>query len=150
MQEGNHRSPLLEEILRPGDSNARDPAEINKLCDVIRETSFEIHKFLRSGHLEKIYENALAHRLSKIGIQVIQQHPLDVSDEDGTLLGHFCADLFVANKLVVEVKACRGLVDEHIAQLLGYLRASRIEHGLLINFGAQKLQIKKYILSRVS
>ncbi len=150
MQESNHRSPLLEEILRPGDPSARDPADINKLCDVIRETSFEIHKFLRSGHLEKIYENALAHRLSKIGIQVIQQHPLDVSDEDGTLLGHFCADLFVASKLVVEVKACRGLVDEHIAQLLGYLRASRIEHGLLINFGAQKLQIKKYILSRVT
>ncbi len=149
MQESNHRSPLLEEILRPRDSNARNPADINKLCDVIRETSFE-NKFLRSGHLEKIYENALAHRLSKIGIQVIQQHPLDVSDEDGIMLGHFCADLFVANKLVVEVKACRGLVDEHIAQLLGYLRASRIEHGLLINFGAQKLQIKKYILSRVT
>jgi GxxExxY protein len=72
---------------------------------------------------------------------------LDVFDEDGTLLGHFCADLFVANQLV-EVKACRSLVDEHIAQLLGYLRASRIEHGLLINFGGQKLQIKKYILSR--
>jgi GxxExxY protein len=73
---------------------------------------------------------------------------LDVFDEDGTLLGHFCPDLFVANKLVVEVKACRSLVDEHIAQLLGYLRASRIEHGLLINFGGQKFQIKKYILSR--
>jgi len=52
----------------------------------------------------------------------------------------------VANRLIVEVKACRALVDEHIAQLLGYLRASRIEHGLLINFG-QKLQIKKYILN---
>jgi GxxExxY protein len=148
MKGSNHRSPLLAEILRPGDSNAQDPADINNLCDVIRETSFEIHKFFRSGHLEKSYENALAHRLTKIGIRVIQQHPLDVSDQDGTLLGHFCRDLFVANKLVVEVKACRSLVDEHIAQLLGYLRASRIEHGLLINFAAQKLQVKKYILSR--
>src|SRR5258708_33533307 len=150
MQESSHRSPLIEQMLRHEDPSAHDHGDINRLCDLIRETSFEIHKFLRSGHLEKIYDNALAHRLSKIGIQAIQQHPLDVSDEDGTLLGHFCADLFVANKLVVEVKACRGLVDEHIAQLLGYLRASRIEHGLLINFGAQKLQIKKYILSRVT
>jgi hypothetical protein len=58
MQESNHRSPLLEQILQPGDSSARDHPDINKLCDVIRETSFEIHKFLRSGHLEKIYENA--------------------------------------------------------------------------------------------
>lgn len=51
-------------------------------------------------------------------------------------------------EIVIEVKACRVLVDEHIAQLLGYLRASRIEHGLLINFGGQKFQIKKYILSK--
>jgi GxxExxY protein len=147
MEEPNNRSQLIERVLRPAQMGAAAQADINKLCDVIRETSFEIHKFLRSGHLEKVYENALTHRLTKLGIHVIQQHPLDVSDEDGTLLGHFCADLFVANKLVVEVKACRSLVDEHIAQLLGYLRASRIEHGLLINFGGQKFQIKKYILS---
>ena len=140
------RNPLLEKLLRP--AVREDSADINKLCDIIRETSFEIHKFLKSGHLERVYENALAHRLAKIGIHVIQQHPLDVCDEDGTLLGHFCADLFVASKLVVEIKACRGLIDEHVAQLLGYLRASRIEHGLLINFGAAKLQIKKYILNR--
>jgi len=140
-------SQLLERILRPDSPDVRVHADINKLCDIIRQTSFDIHKFLRGGHLEKIYENALAHRLTKFGIQVIQQYPLDVFDEDGTLLVHFCADLFVANKLVVEVKACRSLVDEHIAQLLGYLRASRIEHGLLINFGGQKFQIKKYILS---
>lgn len=148
MRENDHRSVLLENILRPEDTHVRNQLEINRLCDVIRQTSFEIHKYFRSGHLEKIYENALTHRLTKLGIEVIQQHPLDVFDEDGALLGHLCADLFVAGKLVVEVKACRGLVDEHIAQLLGYLRASRIEHGLLINFGGPKLQIKKYILSR--
>jgi len=144
----DNRSSLIERLLQPADSNARGSADINRLCDIIRQTSFEIHKFLRSGHLEKIYENALALRLTKIGIEVVQQHPLEVSDEDGTLLGHLCADLFVAKQLIIEVKACRGLVDEHIAQLLGYLRASRIEHGLLINFGGQKLQIKKYILNQ--
>jgi GxxExxY protein len=148
MPEANNQDRLLDNLLRPEEQQVGNHAEINRLCDIIRETSFDIHKFLRSGHLEKIYENALTHRLSKLGIQVIQQHPLDVFDQDGTLLGHFCADLFVNNKLVVEIKACRGLVDEHLAQLLGYLRASRIEHGLLINFGAQKLQIKKYVLSR--
>jgi GxxExxY protein len=141
----NPTSPLVERLLNP---DAGSIAEINRLCDFIRQTSFEIHKFLRSGHLERVYENALAHRLSKSGIAVIQQHPLDVRDEDGTLLGHFCADLFVENRLVVEIKACRGLIDDHVAQLLGYLRASRIEHGLLINFGGPKLQIKKYILDR--
>jgi GxxExxY protein len=120
---------------------------IKELCDVVRETSFDVHRYHRSGHLEKIYENALAHRLRNKGIAIEQQHPLHVYDEDSTLLGEFYADLFVENKLVVEVKACKTLADEHIAQLLGYLRASRIEHGLLVNFGAPKLQIKKFILS---
>ena len=76
-----------------------------------------------------------------------QQHLLQVYDEDGTLLGEYCADLFVDFPLIVELKACTALTDAHTAQLLGYLRACRVEHGLLINFGAPKLQIKKYILS---
>jgi GxxExxY protein len=121
--------------------------DIKQLCDIIRETSFDIHCYHRSGHLEKIYENALAHRLKKKGIAVEQQHPLSVYDEDGTPLGDFYADLFVDGKLVVELKACHTIANEHIAQLLGYLRASRIEHGLLINFGAPKLQINKYVLN---
>ena len=121
--------------------------DIKQLCDVIREISFEIHRYHRSGHLEKIYENALANRLRKKGVDVEQQHPLHVYDEDGTLLGDFYADLFVDGKLIVELKACNAIANEHIAQLLGYLRASRMEHGLLINFGAPKLQIKKYVLN---
>jgi GxxExxY protein len=118
---------------------------IMKLCDVVRETGFAIHRYHRSGHAEKIYENALVQRLRKLGLDVKQQHPIQVFDEDGTLLGDFFADLFVQNCLIVELKAVRYVVDEHIAQLLGYLRASRIEHGLLINFGAPKFQIRKYI-----
>ena len=120
---------------------------INQLCDLIRETSFSIHGYLRYGHLEKIYENALAHRLRKKGLDVKQQYPIKVCDEDGTLLGNFYADLFVENQLIVEIKACcKAIAPEHTAQLLGYLRATNIEHGLLINFGAPKFQIKKYIL----
>ena len=118
-----------------------------QLCDVIRETGFAIHRYHRNGHLEKIYENALVHRLRKQGLQVQQQHPRKVLDEDGTLLGDFYGDLFVENRLIVEVKAVRAVVEEHVAQLLGYLRASRIEHGLLVNFGAAKFQIEKYILN---
>ncbi len=122
--------------------------DIFRLCDIVRETSFQIHKYLRSGHLEKIYENALAHRLRKSGIEVSQKYPLRVLDEDGTVIGKLEVDLIIDNRLILEVKACRVLVDEHVAQLLGYLRACRFEHGLLINFGAQRLQIKKYILSQ--
>ena len=121
--------------------------EIFLLCDRVRETAFALHRYLRHGQAEKVYENGLAHRLRKQSIRVIQQHPLSVFDEDGTLLGEFFADLFVEQRLLVELKACRALADEHVAQLLGYLRASHMEHGLLINFGAPKLEIRKYALS---
>lgn len=120
--------------------------EIFGLCDKIRETAFSLHCYLRHGHLEKVYENGLAHRLRKQGLEAIQQHPLNVLDEDGTVLGNFFADLFIQDCLIVELKACKTLADEHVAQLLGYLRACRIKHGLLINFGAPKLQVKKYVL----
>ena len=122
--------------------------DINCLCDIVRETSFDIHCFLRHGHLEKVYENALLHRLMKRGIIVEQQYPLKVLDEDGTLLGDYYADLFIENRLIIELKACKTVADEHVAQILGYLRSSRVEHGMLINFGAPKLQVKKYILNQ--
>jgi GxxExxY protein len=120
---------------------------IFQLCDQIRETSFALHRHLRHGHAEKVYENGLSHRLAKHGLRVIQQHPLNVFDEDGTLLGEFLADLFIEDRLIVELKAVRSIADEHIAQLLGYLRAARMAHGLLINFGSPKLEIRKYALA---
>ena len=92
----------------------------------------------------------MAHRLRKVGLSVEQPYPLRVRDEDGTVLDEYFAALFVENCLIVELKACRALADKHIAQLLGYLRACRLEHGLLINFGAPKLGIKKYVLSALT
>ena len=125
-----------------------DTPEVFKLCDQIRETAFAIHRYHRHGHIEKVYENALAHRLRKIGLKVEQQYPLKVFDEDGTPLGDFYADLLVEHELIVELKATRTVADDHIAQLLGYLRSSRREHGLLLNFGSPVFFIKKYALSK--
>lgn len=129
------------------DGRVGPPTSIFELCDVVRERSFALHRFHRHGHLEKIYENGLAHRLRKTGLAVGQQHPLNVRDEDGMILGDCFADLLVDHRLIVEIKACRALADEHTAQLLGYLRSARIEHGLLINFGAPKLEVRKYALT---
>ena len=121
--------------------------DIMKLCDVVRETAYAIHVYHGHGHLEKVYENALVNRLRKAGTRVEQQHPLTVYDEDGTVIGEYFADLLVDNRLVVELKACRAIADEHVAQILGYLRSARCEHGLLINFGSAKFEIKKYALT---
>ena len=120
---------------------------IFELCDVIRETSYAIHEYHGQGHLEKVYENALAHRLTKAGLKVQQQHPIKVYDEDGTAIGDYIADLLVETRLIIELKAVRAIADEHVAQILGYLKSSRIEHGLLINFGSYRFQIKKCILT---
>lgn len=120
---------------------------IMELCDLVRQTAYGLHVYLGHGHLEKVYENGLANRLRRAGLKVVQQHPLTVYDEDGTVLGEYFADLLVDGRLVVELKSCRALADEHTAQILGYLKAARIEDGLLINFGSHRFQIKKYIMT---
>lgn len=91
-----------------------------------------------------MYENALAHRLRKAGLAVEQQHPTKVYDEDGTLIGDYYADLLVDGCLIIELKTAKTLAPEHEAQILGYLKSSRLEHGLLINFGAYKFEIRKF------
>ncbi len=121
---------------------------INDLCDAVRQTAYDIHVYHSNGHLEKVYENALANRLRKTGFDVKQQHPLKVRDEDGTVIGEYFADLLIDGRLIVELKAAKTIADEHVAQTLGYLKASRIEHGLLINFGSYRFQIRKYVFSQ--
>ena len=116
--------------------------DINGMCDFMRDTAFAIHRYHRHGHLEKVYENALAHRLRKAGLDVQQQYPLKVLDEDGTPIGEYFADLIIEDTLIVELKACRTLVAEHVAQMLGYLRSAKKEHGLLMNFGGYRFQIR--------
>ena len=114
-----------------------------------RQTAYAIHLYLGNGHLEKVYENALAHRLRKAGMSVQQQCPLSVCDEDGTPLGEYFADLLVEGILVIETKAAKSLAIEHESQILGYLKSAKVEHGLLMNFGAPKFQIRKFAWSRV-
>jgi GxxExxY protein len=122
--------------------------EVMKLCDFVRETSYAIHVYHGNGYFEKVYENALAHRLRKAGLNVQQQYPIPVYDEDGTQLGDYYADIVVNDVLIVELKACRTLANEHVSQILHYLKAARMEHGLLINFGSYKFEIKKFIKSQ--
>ncbi len=120
---------------------------ITELCNQVRQTSYDIHVYHAHGHLEKVYENALAHRLRKLGLDVKQQHGIQVLDEDGAPLGDYLTDLLVDSQLVVELKTARTLAPEHEAQILGYLKSSRIEHGLLINFGSFKFEIRKFAWS---
>lgn len=121
--------------------------DIKALSDQVRQTAYDIHVYHGHGHLEKPYENALGHRLRKAGLDVKQQHPVQVFDEDGTLIGDYLADLLIEGVLIVELKAVKALAPEHEAQILGYLKSARLEHGLLINFGSYKFQIRKFVWS---
>ena len=120
--------------------------EVKALCDLVRQTSYEIHAYHGHGHLEKVYENALAHRLTKMGLHLKQQAPITVYDEDGTVIGEYFSDLLIDGWLIVELKAVKMLANEHIAQIMGYLKSARLKHGLLINFGSYRFEIKKYAL----
>src|SRR5437016_3861058 len=113
-----------------------------------QKTAYEIHVYHAHGHLEKVYENALAHRLRKAGLDVKQQYPIKVFDEDGTLIGDSYADLLVDGWLIVELKTTKALAEEHVAQVLGYLKSARLEHGLLINFGSYKFEMRKFAWSQ--
>ncbi len=122
--------------------------EVLIFCDGVRQICFDVHKFLGPGFIEKIYENALKHRLSKGGCKVESQKRIIIQDEDGTQIGEHFADIVLDGFVIMEIKACKTLADEHFAQIFGYLRASHIKHGLLVNFGGERLQIRKFVWSK--
>ena len=117
-------------------------SEAKVLCDRIRQIAYEVHEYLGTGYLEKVYENALVHRLQLAGMNVRTQVPITVRDQDGFVLGEYVADI-VAEGLVIELKAVATLLPVHVAQVINYLKAMRIEHGMLINFGSEKFQCRK-------
>jgi len=81
--------------------------DIKSLSDQIRQIAYDIHVYHGHGHLEKVYENALAHRLQKAGLDVKQQQPIKVYDEDGTVIGDYQADILVEDELIIELKASK-------------------------------------------
>ena len=123
--------------------------DIIMLCDQVRETAYAIHVYHGNGYLERVYENALVTRLRKAGLRVNQQKPIAIHDEDGTVIGEYFADIIVNGCLLIELKACKSLTNEHKSQVLHYLKATGIEHGLLINFGSYQFEIQKFIQTQV-
>lgn len=122
-----------------------DTKEVMGLCDQVRQTAYNIHVYHGNGYLEKVYENALVHRLRKKQLDVKQQTPICIYDEDGTQIGDYIVDVIVNDVLLIELKACKMITSEHKAQVLNYLKGSGYKHGLLINFGSFKFEIEKYI-----
>ena len=122
-----------------------------KYADITQKiigASFEVHKFLGNGFQEVIYQRALAHEMRGARLEFareIEQHIYykNLPEPIGTRR----ADFVVENKILVEIKAVIQLEDVHLAQALNYLKAYRLEVGLLINFGSKSLTFKRLIMS---
>ena len=119
--------------------------DIEDLIARIRQVAYDLHVYLGTGLLEKIYENGLAHRLRKAGFHVETQKPLNVYDSDGFCLGEYFADLVVEDLIVVELKSVQCIANEHYAQILNYLKITGAPAGLLINFGSYKFEVRTVV-----
>lgn len=115
--------------------------DIDSLTHRVIGSAYKVHNTLGFGFLEKVYENALKLELKRRGIYVQQQVRLPVWYE-GQQVGVYFPDLWIETQLIIEIKAAVALAPEHEMQLVHYLAATGIDHGLLINFG-EKVQIKR-------
>jgi GxxExxY protein len=121
-----------------------DSTDLNAITELIIGRAYVVSNTLRTGFLEKIYENALAHELRKVGLLVSQQQNISVY-YDRIIVGVYAADLLVENAVIVELKAVRTLEPIHKAQCLNYLKATGLPLCLLINFGTPRLEIRRVI-----
>ncbi len=116
------------------------------LTEKIIGCAYTVWHKLGAGFLEKVYENALAIELRMQEIKVIQQYPIKVLYEK-IVIGEYVADLFIEDKVIVELKVASDISKAHEAQLINYLKATDIEIGLLINFG-DDIKIKRKIMQK--
>ena len=104
--------------------------------------SYQVYNTLGSGFLESVYEKSLAIELNKLEIRHVTQAPLQVM-YDGHIVGDFLADILIEGELVIELKAVAKLATAHEVQLVNYLAATGLDIGLLLNFGPDKVDVKR-------
>lgn len=102
--------------------------------DSILNAFYNVYNTLGYGFLEKVYEKALLIELIKFGLEAKNQVPIKVYYSD-QIVGDYFADIIVQDKVIIELKAHENLLDQHEYQLINYLKATKIEVGLLLNFG---------------
>ena len=118
--------------------------EHEDITEHILAASFEVMHEIGHGFLESVYERSLLIALQSRGLTVKSQVPIEVMFRKH-VVGEFFADLLVENKVIVELKAAKSLAPEHQAQVINYLNATGIEVGLLINFGAPKMDYHRLV-----
>lgn len=119
-----------------------------EITEKIIGASFEVHSFLGNGFQEVIYQRALAYEMSQRDLNFQREIEQDIYYKElSEPIGTRRADFVVEDKVLVELKAIKELEDVHLAQALNYLKAYRLEVGLLINFGSKSLTFKRLVLT---
>jgi GxxExxY protein len=121
-----------------------DRTILNGITEQIIGCAFTVANTLKTGFAEKVYENALAHEMTKNGLSVAQQFGVTVH-YDGVIVGAYTADLLVESVVLVELKATKNLDPAHSAQCLNYLAATGLPICLLLNFGNPRLEIRRLV-----
>jgi GxxExxY protein len=116
--------------------------DYGELTEKIIGCAMTVHRILGPGFLESVYQRALAHELRKADLEVECERKIQVT-YDGVVVGEFSADMLVQQAILIENKAVQALVRAHEVQLVNYLTATGIETGLLLNFGAERLEFKR-------
>jgi GxxExxY protein len=109
--------------------------------------AMRVHRALGAGFLEAVYQEALGLALDGDGIAWRREVPFRIHFEGHTLRTVYRADFVCCEQVLVEVKALRKLSGVETAQILNYLKASRLKRGLLINFGGESLEYRRYVSS---
>lgn len=117
---------------------------LNELTYKINGAIFEVSRNLGPGFLEKVYENALMIELKDRNLKAVNQFPIAVTYKNHTI-GDYIADIFVEDKVIVELETVEKLSKVHEAQLLNYLKATGIHIGLLVNFQNKKAEIRRLV-----
>ncbi len=112
------------------------------LISKIIDACFQVHYALAPGYLESVYSNALLLELTQQEIKCHSEVPLQVVYKDH-IVGDFRADIIVENIVIIELKAVTTLNIQHELQLVNYLVCTGIDDGILVNFGSDKLQVKR-------
>ncbi len=115
-----------------------------ELTQKIIGAAYAVHGELGGGFLEKVYENAMCIELQARGLEVQQQAEIEVSYKRQSV-GVYYADLLVGKLVICELKAAESIVAGHQAQLLNYLKATGIKVGLLLNFGRERVDVKRMV-----
>ncbi|MDD2890670.1 MAG: GxxExxY protein [bacterium] len=123
------------------DANKR---RLNEISEKIIGGAFNVHNTLGCGFLEKVYENALALELKKAGFKIAQQSPIKVYYEK-EIVGDYIADILVEDEIIIEIKAVKFIDEIHEAQIINYLKATKLKLGLILNFCRPKLEIKRLV-----